>query len=47
MLASGDLVLDPASRRVTPRRREIGLTSKEFALLELFLRHPGEVLSRT
>ena len=27
--------------------REIDLTPKEFGLLELFLRHPGEVLSRT
>ena len=26
---------------------EVALSAKEFALLELFLRHPGQVLSRT
>jgi two-component system OmpR family response regulator len=47
VLSAGDLVLDPATRRVTRGRSEIELTPKEFALLELFLRHPGEALSRT
>jgi two-component system OmpR family response regulator len=46
-LSAGDLVLDPATRRVTREDRAIDLTPKEFGLLELFLRHPGEVLSRT
>jgi two-component system OmpR family response regulator len=47
VLAVGDLSLDPATRRVLLGDVEIDLTPKEFGLLELFLRHPGEVLSRT
>jgi heavy metal response regulator len=42
-----DLVLDPLTRRVTRGNRPIQLTSKEFALLECFMRHPDQVLSRT
>jgi len=47
VLEVGDLSLDPATRRVTRDGREIDLTPKEFGLLELFLRHPGEALTRT
>ena len=47
ILAVGDLGLDPATRRVSRGDHEIDLTPKEFGLLELFLRHPGEALSRT
>ena len=47
VLAVGDLLLDPATRRVSRGDREIDLTPKEFGLLELFLRHPDEALSRT
>jgi two-component system OmpR family response regulator len=47
VLTVGDLVLDPATRRVSRGDREIDLTPKEFGLLDLFLRHPGEALSRT
>lgn len=47
VLRVGDLGLDPATRRVRRGDREIELTNKEFALLEFFMRHPGEVLSRT
>jgi two-component system OmpR family response regulator len=45
-LQVGTLRLDPATRRV--RRHEVGieLSAKEFALLETFMRRPGEVLSR-
>ena len=43
----GDLTLDPATRRVSRAGAPIELTPKEFALLEFFMRHPGEVLSRT
>jgi two-component system OmpR family response regulator len=43
----GDLRLDPAARRVFRGEAEIVLSPKEFALLELFMRHPNEVLSRT
>jgi heavy metal response regulator len=46
-LQVGDLVLDPATRRVTRDNRPIELTSKEFSLLECFMRHPDQVLSRT
>src|SRR5690242_7382661 len=47
VLQVGDLRLDPATRRVWRGETELSLTSKEFALLELFLRHPGQVLTRT
>jgi two-component system OmpR family response regulator len=43
----GDLVLDPATRRVARDGTPIELTAREFALLEYLMRHPGEVLSRT
>jgi len=46
VLAVGDLELDPARRSVTRGGTEIDLSSKEFALLEAFMRRPGEVLSR-
>jgi len=46
-LQIGDLVLDPLTRRVTRANQPITLTSKEFALLECFMRHPDQVLSRT
>ncbi len=45
-LRVGDLALDPAARTVRRGDQPIELTSKEFALLELFMRSPGEVLSR-
>jgi DNA-binding response OmpR family regulator len=41
-----DLSLDPATREVTRAGRHIDLTSREFALLELFLRRPNQVISR-
>jgi two-component system OmpR family response regulator len=47
VLQVGDLRLDPARRQVWLGQAEVALSAKEFALLELFLRHPGEVLSRT
>jgi two-component system OmpR family response regulator len=42
----GDLRLDPARRRAWRGERELELSPKEFALLEVFMDHPGEVLSR-
>ena len=42
-----DLKLDLLSRRATRGSREIALQTKEFALLEYFLRNPERVLSRT
>ena len=46
VLEAGDLRLDPASRRVWRGDVEVPLSSKEFALLEAFMRRPDEVLSR-
>ena len=45
-LRAGDLRLDPAQRRVWRDGAEIDLSAKEFAILETFMRRPGEVLSR-
>ncbi len=45
-LTVGDLELDPATMGVWRRGRSIRLTPREFALLELLARHPGQVLSR-
>jgi two-component system OmpR family response regulator len=46
VLEVGDLRLDPATREVRRGDAEIRLSAKEFALLETFMRRPGEVLSR-
>jgi two-component system OmpR family response regulator len=45
-LKVGDLRLDPATRQVWRGEAEIELSAKEFAILEIFMRRPGEVLSR-
>lgn len=42
----GDLRLDPAAREVRRGDVPVALTPKEFALLEVLMAHPGEVLSR-
>ena len=47
VLAEGDLKLDPASKRAWRGGTELRLSPKEFSLLELFLRHPGTVLTRS
>jgi two-component system OmpR family response regulator len=47
VLQVGDLLLDPAAHRVTRNGQTIELTPKEFALLELFMRRRGEVLTRS
>jgi len=46
VLAVGDLELDPATHEVRRRSAAIDLSAKEFALLETFMRRPGQVLSR-
>jgi two-component system OmpR family response regulator len=46
VLEAGDLRLDPAGHRVWRGGAEIQLTAREFALLELLMRHAGEVLTR-
>ncbi|WP_217145511.1 response regulator transcription factor [Streptomyces sp. AC627_RSS907] len=46
VLKSGALSLDLRTRRARSGERTVDLTAREFVLLELFLRHPGQVLSR-
>jgi two-component system, OmpR family, response regulator len=46
VLRVGDLRLDPAARRVWRGEVEVALSATELALLEAFMRRPGEVLSR-
>jgi two-component system, OmpR family, response regulator len=47
VLEVDDLRLDPARRQAWRGQARLDLSPKEFALLELFLAHPGEVLTRT
>ncbi|MDX6485087.1 MAG: two-component system, OmpR family, response regulator [Gaiellaceae bacterium] len=46
VLEVGDLRMDPATQQVWRGETELKLSTKEYALLELFMRRPGEVLSR-
>ena len=46
VLTVGDLSLDPATREVHRGDVPITLSAKEFALLDVFMRRPGRVLSR-
>jgi two-component system response regulator MprA len=46
LLKFADLTLDTGSRQATRGSRLISLTAKEYELLELFLRHPKQVLTR-
>jgi len=46
VLTVGDLALDLRTRRAIAHGETIELSAREFALLELFLRHPDQVLSR-
>ena len=46
-LEVGDLRLDLARHRASRGETELSLSPKEMALLELFMRHPGEVITRT
>jgi len=46
MVEVGDLRLDPAAHRAWRAGVELDVSAKEFALLELFMRNPGIVLSR-
>lgn len=47
LLEVGDLKLDLMSHKATFNGNEIDLTSREFALLQFFMRRKGHVLSRT
>ena len=46
VLRAGDLSLDPATHQVRRGDQLVELTRRQFSLLELFLRRPGEVLSK-
>ncbi len=46
VLRAGGIELDVRSRRASTDGADVELTAKEFSLLETFLRHPGQVLSR-
>ena len=45
-LVAGDIELDPSAFSARRGGRDLRLTRREFELLELFLRHPGQVLDR-
>ncbi len=47
VLKHADLVLELSPRRVRRGERRVDLTPKEFALLELLVRHAGEVITRS
>jgi len=46
VLLAGGITLDLRSRRASVGDRVVELTAREFALMEVFLRHSGQVLSR-
>jgi two-component system OmpR family response regulator len=46
VLEAGSLRLDPARRQAWRGETEVDLSAKEFALLETFMRHAGDVLTR-
>ena len=47
VLRAGALELDTAARVATIGQRRLDLTSKELSILEYFLHHPGQVLTRS
>jgi DNA-binding response OmpR family regulator len=46
VIEAGDVVLDLRTRRASVDGASIELSAREFTMLEVFLRHPGQVLSR-
>jgi DNA-binding response OmpR family regulator len=46
VLSAGPIALDERSRRVTVAGKLVDLSPREFSLLECFLRHPGQSLTR-
>ncbi len=46
-LQMADLILEVEGHRVSRGGEKIDLTPKEYALLEFFMRHPGEIITRT
>ena len=47
ILTAGTLTIDPAARAVEVDGRPLSLSAREYSLLELFVRHAGDVLTRT
>jgi DNA-binding response OmpR family regulator len=47
VLKEGDICLDLIKHRVEVKKKPVELTKKEFELLELFMRHPNQLLSRS
>ena len=45
-IVAGDIELDPTGLTARRGGRDLALTRREFELLQLFVRHPGEVLDR-
>ncbi|MDP1849263.1 MAG: response regulator transcription factor [Solirubrobacteraceae bacterium] len=45
-LRFGELVIDPAARRVTVEKQEVALTQREYELLAFLARHPGQAFTR-
>ncbi|MES2437054.1 MAG: response regulator transcription factor [Patescibacteria group bacterium] len=45
-IAYGDITMNPSTRKVFREGKEIPLTLKEFNILEYFLRHPNQVVTR-
>jgi two-component system response regulator QseB len=46
LVSHGKLTLNPATRKVTHRGRDVPVSAREFALLEALLERPGATLSR-
>ena len=46
VLRHGDVALDLRTRRATVEERTVELSAREFTMLEVFMQHPGQVLSR-
>ena len=45
-LKIGDILLDPSTRKVFLKNRDVFMTLKEFSILEYLMRHPNQVLNR-
>ncbi len=46
-LQMANLILEPDGHRVFREKTKIDLTPKEYVLLEFFMRHPGQIVTRT
>ncbi len=47
LLSFGDITIDTGAKKVTREMQEIVLTAREYAIVELLIRHRGEVVTRT